>query len=48
MTRLELATKIIIEWLNANTYMPVYIERQIIDLVEEMNGDGPDGPDGAA
>ena len=41
MTRSELATKIIIEWLNANTYMPVYIEKQVMELIEEMNSDQP-------
>ncbi len=41
MTRSELVTKIIIEWLNANTHMQVYIEKQVMELIEEMNSDQP-------
>lgn len=43
MTRSDLARKIINEWLNANTHMVADLDRQMAELMEEMNGDGPEG-----
>ncbi len=43
MTRSDLARKIINDWLEANTYMVTDLESQVVDLMDEMVSDGPDG-----
>lgn len=43
MTRSDLARKIINDWLEANTYMVTDLESQVVDLMDEMRTDGPDG-----
>lgn len=43
MTRSDLARKIINEWLNANTYMVSDIENQVVEMMDELQKDGPDG-----
>lgn len=43
MTRSDLARKIINDWLETNTYMVVDLESQIVEMVDEMHDDGPDG-----